>query len=179
MSARHHDWIAHHATRRPEAIAAVDLGSGRRFTYRVFDRRIAALAGHLQAPCGIAPGARVALLAHNSTDAFELQFACFRLGAIFVPLNWRLALPELDAIVADCAPALLVHDAEVAAPAEELARRHAIAHRLARSAADGAYERAIATARPLASPQVLTHDDVCTILYTSGTTGAAKGSITT
>src|SRR5215470_5086491 len=127
MSARHHDWIAHHATRRPEAIATVDLESGRRFTYRVFDCRIAALAGDLHEACGVALGARVALLAHNSTDAFELQFACFRLGAIFVPLNWRLARPELDTIVADCTPTVIVHDEEFADPAQELARRHAIA----------------------------------------------------
>lgn len=179
MSTRYYDWIAHHAARRPEAFAAVDLESGRRLTYRAFNRRIAALAGHLQEACGIGPGARVALLAHNSTDAFELQFACFRLGAIFVPLNWRLALPELDAIVADCMPAVLVHDVEFAGRAEELARRHAIAHRLARGPEESPYERAIATAAPQAVSEALTHDDICTILYTSGTTGVPKGSLTT
>lgn len=179
MSARSYDWIAHHAARRPEALAAVDLESGRRFTYRAFDRRIAALAGHLQQACGVAPGARVALLAQNSTDTFELQFACFRLGAIFVPLNWRLTLPELDAICADCTPAVLVYDTEFAGIAEELARRHAIAHRLARSPEASPYERAIAAAHPLATPCMSTHDDACAILYTSGTTGTAKGSIST
>jgi fatty-acyl-CoA synthase len=157
----------------------VDLASSRRLTYRAFDRRIAALAGHLQKACGVAPGARVAILAHNATDTFELQFACFRLGAIFVPLNWRLALPELDAIVADCTPAVLVHDPEFADQARELARRYAITHRLPRGSEEGSYDYAIAAARLLKSPQPLTHDDVCTILYTSGTTGLAKGSITT
>jgi fatty-acyl-CoA synthase len=152
MSTRCYDWIAHHAARRPEALAAVDLESGRRLTYRVFDRRIAALAGHLKKACSVERGARVALLAHNSTDTFELQFACFRLGAIFVPLNWRLAFPELDAIVADCTPSVLVHDAEFAGPAEELARRHAIVHSLPRGPKESAYERAIATARPHAAP---------------------------
>jgi len=179
MSTRYYDWIAHHAARRPAALAAVDLETGRRFTYRVFDRRIGALAGYLQQACGVAPGTRVALLAHNSTDTFELQFACFRLGAIFVPLNWRLALPELDAIAADCTPTVLIHDTEFAVAAEELARRHAVAHRLVRSPEGSPYESAIAAARPLATPHPLTHDDLCTILYTSGTTGVAKGSITT
>ncbi len=179
MSARYHDWIAHHAARRPEALAAVDLESGRLFTYRAFDRRIAALAGYLQEACGVAPRARVALLAHNSTDTFELQFACFRLGAIFVPLNWRLALPELDAIVDDCAPAVLVHDAEFAGPAEELARRHGIAHCLPRCPEDSPLESAMAAVQSPAAPHAFTHDDPCTILYTSGTTGVAKGAITT
>jgi fatty-acyl-CoA synthase len=179
MSTRYYDWIAHHAARRPEAIAAVDLATGRRLSYRVFDRRIAALARHLQEACGVTPGARVALLAHNSTDTFELQFACFRLGAIFVPINWRLALPDLHAIVADCRPALLVHDAEFAGPAEALALRHAIAHRLPRGSEACPYERAIAAARPLEAPSEFTHDDICTILYTSGMTGVPRGSITT
>ena len=98
----------------------------------MFDRRIATLARHLQEACAVSPGVRVALLAHNSTDTFELQFACFRLGAIFVPLNWRLALPELDAIIADCTPAVLIYDPEFADVADELTRRHGIVHRLLR-----------------------------------------------
>jgi len=179
MSARHYDWIAHHAARRPDATAVIDLASGRRLAYRAFDRRIAALAGHLQKSCDVAPGARVALLAHNAADTFELQFACFRLGAIFVPLNWRLALPELHAITVDCTPTVLVYDAELAIQAEELARHNGIAHVLTRSSDKSLYERAIAEARPLDAPRPVTHDDVCTILYTSGTTGAAKGVTTT
>ena len=173
------DCIAHHAARCPAALAAVDLESGRRLTYDAFDRRIAALAGHLKDVCGIGLGARVGVLAHNSTDIFELQFACFRLGAIFVPLNWRLTLPELDAILADCTPSLLVYDAEFADTAGELVGRHGTTHGLLRESAGGDYERAIATACPLATPQALVHDDTCTILYTSGTTGVAKGVIIT
>ncbi|CAH2408486.1 acyl-CoA synthetase [Mesorhizobium escarrei] len=179
MSTCHHDWIAHHAARRPEALAAVNLENGRRLTYRMFDRRIATLARHLQEACAVSPGVRVALLAHNSTDTFELQFACFRLGAIFVPLNWRLALPELDAIIGDCTPAVLIYDPEFADVADELTRRHGIVHRLLRGPEKSPYERAIAAAQPLAAPHRLTHDAVCTILYTSGTTGVAKGSIAT
>ncbi len=179
MSTGHTDWIAHHAARRPEALAAVELESGVRLTYGAFDRRIASLAGYLKEACGVAPGSRVALLAHNSTDTFALQFACFRLGAIFVPLNWRLALPELDAIFGDCTPVVVVYDAEFAGVAEQLARRHDIAHVLRREPEGSRFERAIATARPLAAPLASTHDDICTILYTSGTTGRAKGAITT
>ena len=39
------------------------------------------------------------MLAPNTTDTFDVQFACGRIGAIFVPLNWRLANPELRAIL--------------------------------------------------------------------------------
>ena len=179
MPNRHHDWIARHAARRPEATAAVDFASGRSLNYREIARRITGLAGHLRDACGVGPGARVAMLAQNGTDILETQFACFRLGAIFVPLNWRLAPAELDVIAADCTPAALVHDGEFADVAVGLAERHGIAHRLSRGAADSPYERAIAAGRPLDRPHPATHDDPCLILYTSGTTGVPKGAVST
>jgi fatty-acyl-CoA synthase len=177
MPTRHYDWIAHHAARRPEALATVDLETGRRLTYCGFDWRITALARHLHKACGVVSGARVALLAHSSTDTFALQFACFRLGAIFVPLNWRLAAPELDAIIADCTPTVLVHDDEFTVIAEELALRHGLAHLLKHGSQGGPDEGSeLLPAQAAARP---THDDACTILYTSGTTGLAKGCIIT
>ena len=51
MAPRYYDWIAHHAARQLEATAALDLASGGCLTYRAFDRRIAALAGHLRDTC--------------------------------------------------------------------------------------------------------------------------------
>ncbi len=53
------------------------------------------------AALGIAKGDRVALLAPNCPEYFELQFACGRLGAIMLPLNWRLTVPELEYILGD------------------------------------------------------------------------------
>src|SRR5215217_5336166 len=67
MPVSHHDWIAHHAARRPDAVAVVDLAGGRSLGYREFDRRLTRLAGHLRDACGIKPGARVALMAQNGT----------------------------------------------------------------------------------------------------------------
>jgi fatty-acyl-CoA synthase len=75
MSPRTYDWIAHHAARRPKAIPAVDLASGRRLSYRVLDRRIAALARRLREACNVMTGARVALLAHNA-PLLPLTVAC-------------------------------------------------------------------------------------------------------
>src|ERR1700749_4722765 len=103
MSIPYYDCIAHHALRRPDSMAAVDLATGRRHSYAMFDDRISRLAGWLLTQ-GIQPNDRIAVLAPNTTDTFEVQFACGRIGAIFVPLNWRLATPELQAILADCAP---------------------------------------------------------------------------
>src|SRR6185312_465187 len=179
MSVAYYDCIAHHARRRPEAIAAVDLSTGRTFTYQAFDDRIARLAAALQIECGIAAGERVAVLAPNTTDTFEVQFACARLGAIFVPLNWRLATPELRAILRDCTPRALIYDEEFADRARELAHAADVPHALPRGAGDSVYERAIGGTPRLTQNIRVTLDDVSTILYTSGTTGMPKGAIIT
>src|SRR5262245_52745957 len=99
-----YDWIAHYASTRGDRIAMEDLATGRQLTYAEVDQRVQRLAGGLRAQYGIARGDRVAVLAHNSSDLFEVQFACQRLGAIFAPMNWRLTVPELRFIVSDCAP---------------------------------------------------------------------------
>ena len=121
------DWIAHHARFAPRAEAAHDLASGRRFTYAAFDERITRAALWLARAFGVAPGDRVAVLSMNDTDVFELQFACRRLGAIFLPLNWRLAVPELEFICKDSGPVVLIHGEEFAdaARADGASRRRA------------------------------------------------------
>jgi fatty-acyl-CoA synthase len=175
----HYDWVRHHAENRPRKLAAIDLASGRPLTYAALDERVGRLAGHLRGACGIARGDRVAILGQNSTDVFELQFACARLGAIFVPLNWRLTVPELTFILGDAAPKLLIHDSELAESAAELARLCRIPRLLARGGDDSPYERALAAAGPVTEPETVSHDDVSTIMYTSGTTGSPKGALIT
>jgi fatty-acyl-CoA synthase len=68
---------------------------GRTLSYADFAARIAAVARGLHAGCGLRRGDRVALLAANHVDYLVLLFACARLGALLVPLNWRLVVPEV------------------------------------------------------------------------------------
>ena len=124
-------------------------------------------------------GDRVAVLAHNSSDLFELQFACARIGAVFAPMNWRLTVPELRFIVGDCEPVVMFYDPEFGDAALELSAACGVRHLCGREPADSAYERLIAEAADGVTPEPLTHDDVATILYTSGTTGHPKGAIIT
>jgi fatty-acyl-CoA synthase len=172
MSIPYYDCIAHHAMRRPDSLAAADLATGRYHTYQAFDARIARIAGSFRSR-GIVAGDRIAVLAPNSTDTFEVQFACGRIGAIFVPLNWRLANPELRAILADCTPALLVHDPEFTGRAEELTE----ASRLV--SLGPVFERMALDGPRFDQPVAATLDDISTILYTSGTPGRPKGAIIT
>ncbi len=176
-----YDWIAHHANNAPNAEALVDLHSGRRFTYGECERRVARLAGYLRDGLGVARGDRVAVLSASSSDVFEIQFACFRIGAVFVPLNWRLAAPELAYIVADANPKVLVSDDENWEMSVSLKASGDIGH-LIDMRGDGGestYESGIAGADPVSRMVAQTHDDICTILYTSGTTGRPKGAIIT
>jgi len=175
MSFAYFDWIAHHAEVRGDRTAAIDLATQRRFTYAEFDERIDRLATHL-ASLGVKKGERVAVLAANTTDILETQFACFRLGAIFTPLNIRLTVHELAFIISDAAPALLVHDGDFASMAAELQKQCNVPHLLSYGAA---YEKAIAGSQRLAQHTPCDMSDICTIMYTSGTTGKPKGSQTT
>lgn len=176
-----YDWLAHHRRRTPQKLALVDLHSGRRFSWAELDARSGRLARFLAEGLGVERGARVAVLAPNTSDVFEVQFACAKLGAIFVPLNWRLALPELEFIVSDAEPQVLIHDREFSEVGEALTSACALRHRveLAGDGRDSAYERGIARAGSPREAVPLTHDDVSSLLYTSGTTGRPKGALIT
>ncbi len=91
-------------------------------TYGDLHQRIDGLSAHLQS-VGITKGDRVALLAHNGPEYFDLQFAGMRIGSIAVLLNWRLTVPELEFIVGDCTPSVLIYSPEFADTAQELASR--------------------------------------------------------
>jgi len=181
------DWIAFHADRTPEKLASIDQHTGRRFTYADLHDRSARLAAYLHQNWGVEPGDRLAILAKNSTDYFEFQFACIRLGAMMLPLNWRLAEPELLFILNDSQARGIVYDAEFAARVPPLAAGSTASHRLRIDSAfpgvdDGSpeYETAIAstTAHLYMNPQT-THDTPLMIMYTAGTTGHPKGVIIT
>ena len=178
MAVRYYDWIAHHGRRAPGNVAAVDLASDRRFTYAQFDARISRLASFLRETMKVGRGDRVAVLALNTTDTLEVQFACGRLGAIFVPLNIRLTVPELQFITADCAPKVMIHDTDLAETALRVAKLCGITSSLLLGPG-GSYEAGIAAAKPLGRAEEVTLDDVSTIMYTSGTTGHPKGATIT
>jgi fatty-acyl-CoA synthase len=110
---------------------------------------------------GIGKGERIAWLGYNHPDMLALLFAAARLGAILVPLNWRLAAAEHAAILRDCAPSLLYCDASF----EPHARKLGVP---------------LGDWRGKGEPQTAgADDDDLLIVYTSGTTGAPKGAVLT
>jgi fatty-acyl-CoA synthase len=180
-----YDWVAHHRAHRPAKEAVRELSPARSVSYAELDARADALAAYLSS-LGIGRGDRVALLAHNGVEYFDLQFACGRTGAIAVLLNWRLTVPELEYILNDSAPKLLIHDVEFTETAQALQRRCDITtllcidKRALAASPPNAYEATVqAFAGQSASRESLTHDDVVSIMYTSGTTGHPKGALIT
>jgi fatty-acyl-CoA synthase len=114
---------------------------------------------------GIRKGDRIAFLGTNHPDMLVLLFAVARLGALLVPLNWRLIAHEHRAILADCAPKALFFepDFEKAAVGLPAARAVRLGERL-----------------PDAVPGISGEDeDEILIVYTSGTTGEPKGAVLT
>ena len=109
VSVKYYDWAAKQAAMQPDKIAIKDLDTQRQFTYRELNERSESLAAWLQEH-GIGVGYRVAILARNCAEFFELQFACGKIAAIAVPLNWRLTENELAYIVSDCQPTVLLYD---------------------------------------------------------------------
>ncbi|MGB1630180.1 MAG: acyl-CoA synthetase [Acidimicrobiales bacterium] len=178
---RVYDWIDHHAKNRGGKEAIRELDRARSFTYRDLDRRVDAMTAYLDS-VGIERGDRIAVLAHNGVEFFDVQFACQRNGAICVLLNWRLTVSELEYILNDSSPKVLFHDVEFAAAATELQQLCSIDTivEIDGGTPDSAYERVIAAHEGHAAARVtLTHDDVVTIMYTSGTTGLPKGAMIT
>lgn len=166
------NWISRHADIWPDKIAFIDDGRDLELSYRDLDERIRRLSSWM-VDAGVERGARVAFLSENTTDIFEAMFACARVGAILVPLNWRLALPELDFIVKDCTPHVLIYEGQFAESVDQLD----VSVKLELG---DEFEAAKAGAEPSAAPeQEATHDDILAILYTSGTTGNPKGAIET
>jgi len=109
LSVRYYDWIAHFASRTPDKIAAIDLASDRRLSYAQFDARISRPCHPSARQLGVTRGDRVAVLALNTKPIrSKCSFACGRIGAVFLPLNTRLTVPNCIH-VGDSSPRVMIH----------------------------------------------------------------------
>src|ERR1700754_2969119 len=100
------DLVARHAAFLPDK-PALNF-EGEVLSYRAFFERIETTAKALKAEFGVSRGDRVAILSLNRPDYLVLLYACARLGAMLVPLNWRLAAAEQMFILSNAAVKVLV-----------------------------------------------------------------------
>jgi fatty-acyl-CoA synthase len=163
-------WTARRARKTPGATAVIHQGGA--MTYARLHERSTRLAHHLRS-LDVGRGDRVAFLGPNQPAFLEALFAAGMIGAVFVPLNTRLAERELEHCVADSGAGLLIHGTGCVTVAPgRVPTLHAALP------IDEAYERIVGEGpppEPIDEPVAL--DDICLIMYTSGTTGLAKGAV--
>src|ERR1041385_5637751 len=157
------DWLAKHALYTPDREALVEYSTGRRLTYAEFNDASCRAAGFLKAR-GIGQGDRVALLSGNCAEILFALFACQKLGAIFLPLNFRLPPAELAPIVDEAEPSILLFapefqniTGEFGLPSEPIA--------------------CVCAAEAYREFHAADWDQPQMSIYTSGTTGKPKGAM--
>lgn len=163
------DWLNRWNQYSPQALALQDGETGTKWSYAELLEKSQSIAEWLKYSKGIQKGDRVALFALNELESIALFFGCQRLGAILVPINFRLTAPELSHIIEDCTPKLILFQPEFLKVVEPL---------------NGVEKIEFQTLRQLGKPRqgvefAAQPEDPCMIIYTSGTTGAPKGAVLT
>jgi fatty-acyl-CoA synthase len=159
----------------PGRPALVDRAAGLRLTYAELDARVARRAAGLRAR-GVGRGALVGVLAGTRAEVVELFFACGRVGAALLPLNWRLAAAELAVVLGDARPGLLLRE-------ERFRRLGDDALAAAAAVPAAGWAELDAAPDPGAHPAddapdaAVSPDDPALVLYTSGSTGRPKGAL--
>jgi fatty-acyl-CoA synthase len=174
-------WIEHWATVAPDRVALEY--EGRRYSYAELDRLVKTAAGTLRHVLGVRPGDRVAYLGQNHPRCLVLVFACAWIGAIYVPLNWRLTAGEHRYMLDDCDPRVFVVDAPYLAQSESFAAEFPRCRCVAAAGRAPAGWRTLETL-PAADAVDWKDPDAgpaspLLIKYTSGTTGFPKGAVLT
>jgi acyl-CoA synthetase (AMP-forming)/AMP-acid ligase II len=172
--------LAHHAARTPDKV--VTIFEGEAITYRAMAQRVAATAGGL-AGRGVGRGDVVALLSYNCPEFLEVLFAANYLGAIAMPINWRLAAPEVRYILEHSGAAAIVCDdalSELATEATAGLPNGLVRVSIGPGGPDGWTTLGALRESSNGAPQVpAAADDTHRLMYTSGTTGRPKGVMLT
>jgi fatty-acyl-CoA synthase len=182
--ARRQNWtnqLARHALMQPNATALRFLGHTT--TWGELDRRVTALAGSLSRR-GVGFGDRVLILMLNRTEFIESFLAANRLGAIAVPVNFRMTPPEIAFLVSDCQARVMITEAVLANVVTSVC---GIDPTLETVVVAGAgtddevigYDDLISEPGDVPEPVDIPNDSPALIMYTSGTTGRPKGAVLT
>ena len=175
-------WITRRAFYSGDHVAIID--AERRISYADFDRRTDRLASALR-DRGVRQGDRVASLQYNGAPFLELLFATAKLGAIFVPINFRLAPPEITYLLADSGADVFVWSGSLSQLARDALRGEGVRVRLGVTVGgdpsddEADYETLLDSGAPGALDMRVAGGDVAMLMYTSGTTGRPKGVMLT
>ena len=153
---------------------------GRTLSYAALAERIAQTARALKSNLGVGRGDRVAILALNHPDYLVLLYACARLGAMLLPLNWRLAVPEQVFILSDASAKVLVVQQDFSAIAPALKDALPDIRIVGLGDAAGAeitFDALLAAGSGDGRNPHVDGTSPLLLVYTSGTTGRPKGAV--
>ncbi len=210
------DWLQRREMLSPNKVALIDAIPSTEFilskveglrtgndnqpiTYREWNQQTNQLANFFRDGLGVRKGDRVSIYAMNRVEYLDALFACNKLGAILHVINWRLTVRELEDVINDAAPRVMLYSREFSSQIDELRPRlSSVEHFIG---LDGSTEPVLSTAEGLAKVQVtsdqdlhwptersnwpktqpppveLDWEDPWVICYTGGTTGLPKGAI--
>jgi len=167
-------WIANHAENSPTKVAI--RFEDEEISYRELHTQIEGATVFLRRKHGIGYGDRIAYLGFNTPTCLILLFACARLGALYLPLNWRLALPELDVVLGHANVKVLFSDSAHLKEAEALTGERAGCTMINCTELDLKSREKL---EPADADLDVDLEAPLLLVYTSGTTGRPKGVVLT
>jgi fatty-acyl-CoA synthase len=171
-------WMDKRRQKSPDKIALI-YGEGDTVSYRQLADGADRVSALLQQR-GVGRGDRVALMSENSPEFLQVLFGTVQLGAVFVPVNTRLVGPEIAHVLRDSGARVVIHEPDFADKVEAARRESDIEHVILTGEGDAdrpGLSALIRAATPGHAVPELSLDAPAAILYTSGTTGRAKGAV--
>ncbi|QOV12910.1 acyl-CoA synthetase [Viridibacillus arvi] len=174
-------WLVKHSNCRADKTAIIY--KDKRFTYKKLNDRVNRLANSL-VNLGVRKGDRVNALLFNRNELMEAMFACAKIGAIFVPINFRLSVDEVEYVVHDSGGIIFIYDERLEAIVNGLKSRTTQIYSFIRVGDDHTendldYEQLLIQAKNEETEYEVGLEDAHMMMYTSGTTGRPKGAVLT
>jgi fatty-acyl-CoA synthase len=176
----HGNWLAKWSLVVPDKPALIDLATNKTLTYAELNLRVDRYANMLRKRFRIGKGDRVAVLGQNRLEQVELFFATAKLGAILVPVNWRLAPDEVAYILSNSEPSILFYGEDLSGTVKELGKGLWKGKAVCFDGVKDGFADLVeqASGAPVTT-EGIGDDTPVMLLYTSGTTGLPKGAILT
>jgi len=151
---------------------------GKNFSYRELNARVNRLS-HALLEENVKQGDKVAFVLYNGNESLESYFAAFKLGAVAVPLNYRLAPAEMEYALSNSEAKVLIYDQELESTVSKIGWTNTLVQKKISVGSTGKYESWL-SGQEETEPLILVKDvDPAIIMYTSGTTGRPKGAVLT
>ncbi|MFS0674475.1 class I adenylate-forming enzyme family protein [Ornithinibacillus sp. 179-J 7C1 HS] len=164
------DWLQSRVNISPEKQAVVDAMTDDSWTYKELHERTNIIANFFLTK-GVKKGDRVAILAPNHIGYLDFFFACMRIGAIFIPLNWRLSTDELTYVIEDSKPKIIGTAPSFLDKLQQTGLDADIIH-----IDDNHYYRTLNYEQHIFEV-AMKEEDPLAMIYTGGTTGRPKGVV--